>query len=55
VTDHIEFSDSEAQFSFRTNGTQYFVRTEVAADSFAHVVVEEVSGPQQPLEPEGDE
>lgn len=52
MTTDIEFSDSEAQFSFRTDGTQYLVRTEVAPDSFARVVVQEVSGPPAPLEPE---
>jgi hypothetical protein len=55
MTDQIEFPDDEARFSFRTNGTQYLVRTEVAPDSFARVVVEELSGPQAPLEPEEDE
>lgn len=55
ATTDIEFSDSEAQFSFRSNGAQYTVRTEVAPDSFARVVVQEVCGPPQPLEPEGDE
>lgn len=55
MTTDIEFSDSEAQFSFRTNGAQYTVRTEVAPDAFARVVVQEVSGPPAPLEPEEEE
>lgn len=51
MTTDIEFRDGDAQFSFRTNGTHFMVRTETAPDSFARVIVEEVAGPPVPLEP----
>lgn len=52
MTTEIQFRDDE--FSFRTAGTTFLVRTEVAEGSFARVVVSEQC--EQPaMEPEGDE
>jgi hypothetical protein len=52
MTTEIVFSDD--RFAFKQDGVTFLVRTEVG-DGPARVVVEEVSGPQVPLEPEGDE
>lgn len=52
MTTDIEFGDE--RFSFKQDGVTYFVCTEVG-DGPARVVVQEVSGPPAPLEPEGDE
>jgi hypothetical protein len=46
VTTDVQFTDAE--FSFRTDGITFHVRTETAPDSFARVVVEELSGPPEP-------
>ena len=42
MTSEIRFSDSEAEFSFKTGDSHFTVRTEVAPDSFARVVVQEL-------------
>lgn len=49
----IEFADD--RFAFKQDGRTFMVRTEVAPDSFARVIVEEVAGPPQTMEPEEDE
>lgn len=56
MTDQIQFSESDAEFRFRHDGTHFCVRTEVAEDSFSRVVVSETSEYQDAaMEPEGDE
>lgn len=55
MASEIRFSESEAEFSFRSDGVTFQVRTETAPDSFARVIVEEVAGPPQTMEPEEDE
>lgn len=53
MTTDVTFGDAE--FSFRQQQTTYLVRTEVATDSFARVVVEELSGPPEPQMEGSDE
>lgn len=49
-----EITFGEAEFSFKQNEVTYHVRTEVAPNAFAHVVVSEQC--EQPaMEPEGDD
>lgn len=51
MTSEICFSDSEAEFSFKQGDSHFTVRTEVAKDSFARVVVsEQCEQEEQPME-----